>query len=326
MKILLPLKRNGGFWDVLTIEIELSDSNYLENYFIGHDYDQLENKAAIYLADSRKALSITGDTRIEGNVYVPNKTVKRGYVDGLNLTSDKLVYGEIHSSKKELPKIEKIGVQAVLKKSVTSSKNEITQYRSFTDNPVLIKWQSSDVSDFVLKGNYIIQSNRPIFINRTCRFEDIIIVAPSVTLHNGFVGSLQIFAKDTVIVGENVDLLYPSSISIQGSKHAYLKVEDDAKIHGAVYIKPNNPNMNKEHCFISKGAELNGELRVEGVVEFRGGLNGYLSCDQFVYSSASGKYQNYLVNAKISSTNLSKYYLPLLNNGSPNMQLLKRVQ
>ena len=324
----VALKKVWGFWDVLTVKILLNDSTHIENYFIGHDEMSKHQVRLQFICQiAEKYYLLQGDTRIEGNVYVPNQTVKRGYIDGLNLTSDKLVYGEIYSSKKELPKIKEVDIQDVLNNALVPEFDYVTtQYRSFTKPPTLIKWQSEIISDLVLKGNYIIQASGPVFIDQSCLFEDVILFASSVTVDDNFSGSLQVFARDTVIIGEGVNLFYPSAISLKDRKHSYLKIKDDTQIHGAIYVKPKNPNMNNLHCYVSKGSQLNGELIVEGVVEFRGSMNGYIACDQFVYSTASGKYQNYLVNAKISSTSLSKYYLPLLNDSNQNKKLLKRVQ
>lgn len=314
-----------GVLDIISLEIELRDSIHSRHYLLGSDPTLPVNKAAIYLADKRKVLTVTGDTRIEGDVFVPNKTVKRGYVDGLNFKSDKLVYGIIEGSNKTIPPVQIKQIQKTLTSGIEVSYEELpTINNSFSKPPYIINWNGNYLSQVNLEGNFIVKADQVVSLAKDSHLKDIIIVAPSVTIENDFVGNLQIFATDTIIIEKGVQLNYPSVLSING-KQPYLRIDEDSEFHGAIDIRNNQPDFNKTSVYISKDVNLYGEMRVEGVVEFRGDLQGFLSCDQLVYSTASGKYQNYLVNAHISSSKLSKYYVHLLNHTGGNKKVLKQV-
>lgn len=312
--------KKWGFLEVILMSSTFNDSVYSDIYFLGKvPPSNSKQKLALYLEDSRKVLSIAGETNIEGDVFVPKKTIKRGQVGGQSYFGEKLVDGSIYASKQKMPEVKFESVEFIEKEVVR--KNSIVN--SFL-NPTKVMQVDGVLDDVTIKGNVLISADNSITVSKDAILQDVIIKAPKIVIQSRFKGNAQFYAKDTLIVEEEVVLNYPSVLAINNSK-AFMKLQSKSELHGAIYVNSKSADIRNTNLRIEETAKINGEVYVNGTTELRGQIYGGLVTSYLVYSTASGRYQNYIVDGVISSRALSKHYLNLLDSGGANRALLKKV-
>ena len=71
------------------------------------------------------------------------------------------------------------------------------------------------ISDKIIRGNIKIISSKGITVNARSDIQDVILYAPRIEIESNFTGTLQLFAKDTIMIGEGVSL----EVSFTGSHY-----------------------------------------------------------------------------------------------------------
>ena len=256
-------KSKWGLYDVLTVKSEKS-SKYYKSAIVGKQPSGLLN-AAIYLSDNFKPLVVTGNTKIKGDILIPKNGIQQGYLDGISYSYKQLFVGKQSNSTNKLPNIlfERINemynqqLQQALKKIESDSISN-----SFLNAPMIYYFENAvTVQKITIKNNCILLSNEKIRIKNNTKFENVIVIAPSIEVENGTSGSMQLFATDTLWLGENVKLNYPSVVCVNGNKQQnLLHISENVKIYGEVYsiCLTQFRNGYNPHLEIEKGAGITG--------------------------------------------------------------------
>ena len=307
-----------GFYDVLYAK---AHRNTIQGTFtqtksaiLGAEIGE-EQRAALYLQDNYKKLSLVGNTRIEGRAYLPRAGVSRGYISGLSYYGDQLIYGEQKRSKRLLPPLNKERIeflkQAFLKTSGTAT-IEMETIQSFGDDVFEVYAPTVYIKDQSLKGQMIIRADSMIYVGREAKLEDVLLFAPSIVIESGFEGSLQAFATNTILIGEKVKLNYPSGLSLL-LKNPEIKnqlvVQKETQLEGQILVHQLISGQYKSiKILIEENVNILGELYSDMKVDFRGKIAGNITCSGFVYRSPATIFDNHLLNAEISSRNLVDAY------------------
>ena len=283
---------------------------------------------AIYLRDQGKALSLCGNTIIKGTCYLPKSGVERSYIEGTQFSENKLILGEIKTSFKILPLLNPKLFQWICSMQNNDSyisdslikinhiKIKDTIINSF-QNKTLILFSTETIllDNKFYKGNIIIFSKEEIQVRGSIKLQDVILIAPRIKLRENFSGSLQAFAFDTLLVENKCNLIYPSVLSITSTKNqnASLIMKEDSKLNGIVIAYQNEASsgMGRKEIMINieKGSSIEGHIYSNGLVDFKGSLNGTIICDGFILSTTSSVYENQLLNVCIDATKLSKHFV-----------------
>ena len=213
--------------------------------------------------------------------------------------------------------------ETINKFAVDSIKN------SYVKNSIVYYFDNSVVvQNVILKNNCMILSKQKIKIRKNTHLENCIVVAPSIEIEEGTVGSLQLFATDTISLGENVCLNYPSVVCMSGNRQeSYLDINENVKIYGEVYsICPIQFRTGfLPHFEIKKNAKITGCCYAEGNSKINGIIFGTLFANQFVYNSPQSIYINYLHNAIIDVTSRNSNFV-FSNVVSPTQNLSTVLQ
>ncbi|MDD3685244.1 MAG: hypothetical protein PHE56_00620 [Bacteroidales bacterium] len=274
------------------------------------------NKTCLYLTDQDEILYLTGETKIEGDVSVSEKGVRSKMLEGRNFSGKTLVNGNIQRSKSDLPEVNlELLEDSDYKFSEIFYAGQLTAgdtlYNPFTASPIELVVRSG-LKDIMIIGKVVITCENKIVIDKSCKLENVIIIAPEVTIGEGFCGSVQIFASDTVFIEKGAKLNYPSFIALfpKAFSGGRVIMEEDSEIIGGIllyqeYIDKNSPSL----ISLDKNSKLTGVVYSNDRVELKGIVKGRVFTDGIVLETASSAYKNVLMDAEISIKNYNQFFI-----------------
>lgn len=299
-----------------------------------------DSKIALYLADEDKPLSLCGNTLIRGICFLPKAGVKRAYIEGQSFSGDKLIDGEIKESNRELPLVNKAMIDnnlaylagqynkndSLVEFDKVQDSSGIT--RSFTENTILVHSKEKIIlANRHYGGNIIFASDEAVFVTSGCSLENVIIYAPFIEVDNDFEGTVQLFALDSMFIGERVLLSYPSVAGLinQGEAGSKMVINENSGINGVVFAYRDKNDSKAQFLFsIAKDATITGQVYSNGPVDLKGKIHGSIACEKFILSTPSSVYENHLLNATIDYSMLSPYFAGVnLTGNSDNRKIVK---
>lgn len=301
----------AGKWGLYEcVKVRTVDGGYASARLFGRASD-CDYEAAVWVCNKGSVLSLGGDVEVKGNSYFP-----MGYINYVK-TGDHSFQGEeisgsyINPSGAELPEV--ISTYARLKEKYTrditelpsiETEKEQTRY-SFLEKEVHFHVPDG-YTDFSVSGQVVLHGDR-VTLSAGSRLNDVILMARRVTVEEGFRGSLQIIATDTVIIGKKSHLCYPSGVYLKGNNcKSYLQMDEGSSLDGYAVVE----DMEKKEASDSKiyvnckqaaDAVFNGLLYVGGVADLRGKCYGGIYLKECCYSSPSSDktYASTICNAKL---------------------------
>jgi len=259
----------------------------------GYNPDTLSN-AAIYLVDQGRPLSVSGNTIINGNAYLPEAGVKRAYIEGASFSGNQLVNGAILKSAGKLPALNKPILSRLLtyfqpgqsyKQNciVENGLYKDTLIRSYADTTLLIQLNGPyEISSKTIKGNIILYSDTIVIIDASSQLNDVVVYASSVLVKSGFKGNLQIFSTDSIVIEANCQLDYPSTLGIfkmdYKTMQPFIRVGNNSTIKGIIFTYQNASDLKQTKFTLMQSSLLEGEAYVDGFFEANGIVNGSVTC------------------------------------------------
>ena len=302
----------------------------------GFETDSLSN-TALYLTDLGNALSIVGNTSINGNAYLPASGVRRGYMEGESFTGDQMINGSVKQSAKQIPPLNKAHLNNLLNyfkpgelfKQDCIVETDISKdslIRSFRDTTLLIQFSGSREINSVLRGNIILYSTADITLDASARLTDIIIYASSVRIKSGFTGNLQIFCTDSIIIEDNCVFNYPSALGVlkmdYKTTQPYIAIGNQTIIQGILLSYQYVTDQKQTRISLANTSLVEGEVYADGFVEADGTVYGNITCNKFLLHTNSGVYENYLFNTVVYFNKRSSHYVGSGINSSGNSRKL----
>jgi hypothetical protein len=314
--------RLWGVYRIITCSSSYGSYSYSKSVLVGVDPESGE-KVSLYLADMGRFLSISGRTSLVGNCYLPKLGLRPAYIEGQTFKGEQLVDGEIRNSNASLPAVDPItkkGIEDNFSDKLPEN-DSIIEFREIERRDSLeqsfgsrtLTCLSRDqiiLGNSIFTGNIRIISEKAIYITKDFQCNDIIIQAPKIIINNDFRGSLQAFASDSIIVGEDCNLMYPSILSItnQNLKSVYLEIMKNTSLDGGVILFQDGKSSNSSFLKINEGVEIEGQVFWPAAVEMLGTMKGPLYCQSFVLHTFNGSYNDYLLGATINRKLLNEYF------------------
>jgi hypothetical protein len=269
---------------------------------------------ALYVADHGISVSLSGNTLIRGNSFVPDGVFRTGSVEGQPFIHKNTSAGEVQRSQSDLPDPDPVldsnlvslfnGEVTGISFSEINRKSPVPFENPFSDKTVTYYSNLDAVlSGLSFSGKIMIYAAGTVLIDRTTTLEDVIIVARRIKIDDGFTGSFQGFALDSIGVGDNVSLIYPSVLAIYPagesdatSSNTQITFGANSVIKGCILI-----NGQRESCrlVIPGNTSVTGQVYCSGTVELEGEVYGSLFCDGFSFTRGNSTYINQLLNAII---------------------------
>ncbi|MCT4603601.1 MAG: hypothetical protein N4A59_11970 [Marinifilum sp.] len=311
--------RNWGVYKKLIVQVAWQNHRREECFLLGDNIWE-DNRPSLFLSDKNRYLSVCGETWLGGPVQLPALGVRKSYVDGVGYYRERAVQGQIGRSEQNLPALRGDLVQLFetnfnidfQKDSVLLWENEAIDsiFNSYRNNSLCL-WSPEPiaVSNVILKGNIRLVSKQEIFVGKGVNLDNCILAAPKVYFENNFKGRVQIFAKDTVIVGNNSHFLFPSVIFMSGANgKKELEIKNNVRFAGEIVL---DGTSGKQSPVLKLGEEsrIEGFAYCNGTVELKGDVAGSLYTNRFILRTPSALYENHLLNNRLDVSDLNANYV-----------------
>lgn len=333
-------KIKWGIYDLITARSKWGQVSSSHIGLFGSDMDRGED-LALYLSDSGINLSLSGKSLIKGLCYVPQGKVKSASVEGHPFIFKKIVDGQVKISSKMLPEIDPEVPETIhsffynfsndLTLSGFKSNNSHLVDNSFHNKTLKYSDKTSiSLSGMTLKGNLIIASSGTITIDNSTNLDNVIIIARKIIISEGFSGSFQGFALDSINVKKGVYLKYPSALGLileaDGkitSNNKSIIINGNSIVSGAIFVMSGDKSG---FVKISQRAVVYGQVYCAGSVELDGDIFGSLYCNFFRFSASSTNYTNHLLDASIDFSRLPFSFSGIeINNQNVKKSLIRWV-
>lgn len=279
--------------------------------------------AALYIADDDRPLSVSGKTRVEGNAYLPKAGIQTAYVDNKAYEGDKrLVIGQKRTSEKKLPLLDSVRLRRLAgyffeKGDQFAAGDSISRSFLKPTKTIDFKNQAYTLSKITLKGNIVLRSDTTLTIDSSVKLDNVLVFARIIIVNEGFKGTCQLFASDSIAIGKNCHFGYPSCLGIirsntsKFSVQAKITVGETSTIRGTVFTWEKNPGMLKPVIRLGKKDTIIGQVYSQDAMALKDGcvVYGSLFTTRFLYQNTFTLYENYLINTEVNSHELSPYYL-----------------
>lgn len=334
-------KKTWGIYDVGVVQAFVQHDTTYKTFSIANSIDSVK-WAALYLADDDRPLSISGKTKIEGDAYLPKAGIQTAYVDNKAYEGDKrLVIGKKLISEKKLHLLD-TGRLNILNRYFSISGDKLPGLDSLNESflkPTKVldfANQPYTLSKSSLKGNILLHSDTTLTLDSTVKLDNVLIFAKTIIVHEGFKGTCQLFATDSISIGKNCHFNYPSCLGIirlkttKFSNPAKICLGEATTIFGTIFTYEKAPDQLKPLISLSKKDTINGQIYSQDAVAFKDGcvVHGSLFANRFLYQNSFTLYENYLINLQLSSNELSSYYLSssLLPVSSKKKRVLQWIE
>ncbi|HTF05149.1 MAG TPA: hypothetical protein VK826_14070 [Bacteroidia bacterium] len=323
--VLLQRKTWGAF-DVCIARAHSGNQFNVRIALVGNKPDPAD-AFALWLADMDRPLSVTGNTQLRGRCYLPRSGVERAYIEGSSYCGTQLVYGPVENSERFIPPCNTLRVNEVEKlfaciategDSVISLETlqslDSVSY-SFCGKPLIVSEQRPiRISRQFLSGQICIISSVSIFIEKTVHLQNIILVAPRIEIEAHTEGQFQAIARDSLIVGKEILLRYPTVLALCTGKtspeFSVLLIDEQTEITGDIFAYTTGDDFRK-HATVSigKDVQVHGSVYSSDLIDLKGTVLGSVTCSKFVLKTNSAVYENYLMNAAIDRSKCPVHFV-----------------
>lgn len=308
-----------GLWDVATAKVWKATFKGRDELkrasFVGMQANQKELSYALSMPNRNKPLVISGKSKLIGKLLLSPMGLKPSTVEGRICEFPNS--GEITSQViRSMPNIDTIRINQTLALKNIGKASPIVPpslQMSFFENTHIIKGERIRLGNTILKGNILVVADSVVNISAQAQLSDIIVMANTVEVEKGFKGNIQIIANRHVTIGQDVELTYPSSIVLIAAKFdgpqalPHLLLHENSNVEGAIVVLDKSPTHNALTKLMA-GSQVRGSIYCQGYLDLKGSIIGTAFVEQFIHKSASGVYDNYLVDGSINFDLLPSYF------------------
>lgn len=330
-------------WGVFDVAIAYAyeGMDTLRHAFIMGKVPAAKERFALYLADERRPLSLSGHTRIQGDAYIPEAGIRKSYIENEAYAYEEVVHdGTIHISNSVLPELDVSIVErlysylqpadtVIWKTNADNWFNGLpaeSRIRRFSDDcRTLYGFDSLVIDRQVVSGHVVIVANRAITVGAGAQLDNVLLFAPHIRFEQGFEGRLQAFARDSLIVENNCRFDYPSVLglinipqdTVTQELQPFIRIDSASTINGLVFSHFAGSEQLLAKIVLGKETAVHGQVYADGLLELQGRVDGMTLCRRFTLQTASSLYENFVLNGVMDLAALSPYYAgsPLLLRG-----------
>lgn len=250
----------------------------------------------LFYADGRSAVTLAGDTELQGTLDLPQNGLIYGRVGSDFYRGAQIPRLAIRHSGSSIPAPQKDAearLAALFDGDVPAASVAVPDSLCvpfLRDSAVVFRLGDAELCDCCLRGKVIVYADE-VHIDSTCRMEHVLVCARKVIVRSGAHVAAQLFARDTAVIEPHAVLEYPSGIYAG----QYAQIGDRAEVNGYVVVCDTVRRKKVTASYRqSRTARLRGLLWVDGVAEVQGIVSGRAVLRQAVYFSPQGYYKDLL--------------------------------
>ncbi|MDR1678827.1 MAG: hypothetical protein LBR81_03525 [Prevotellaceae bacterium] len=319
-------KEPWGVFDLFTVTA-FHQQLKVKRSVIAGNYKYDSTNVAFFVSDHGKPVSVVGNVNIKGNSFLPEAGFKQAHIEGKTFTGRRISDNEIHKTNRVLPplseRIARLNTDYFLDKYINNSTKVIPFEEmlgdsltvSFLDSVVVLYSPYSIALNYrFLQGKIIVISEKEIQIGNNNQLNDVLCVAPYIRVENQFAGKLQLLARDSIAIGDNCNLKYPSAVGVisqgQISKAPAISIGEKTNVCGMAFMYRKSAEPDKQPMLkLDDGSVVKGQVYSNGYTEIKGSIHGSLYTDRFFLSTPSSIYENTLMDTDIDMYKLSRSYV-----------------
>ncbi|HEY9000689.1 MAG TPA: hypothetical protein VIM89_05015 [Mucilaginibacter sp.] len=321
-------KIHWGIYDIGISKAFIQGDTLTRVFSMGRSIDS-GSRAAIYLADQDRPLSLSGATSIAGDAFLPKAGVKKAFVDGHGYQGDdRLVTGKIKNSQKTLPALDQARIKLLQNYLSTAGKNTAvdsafekadTLRQSFLKATRVINLgrRIHELRNQLVSGNIILYSDTTLTVDASVSLDGILVFAKAIVVKSGFQGRCQLFASDSIHVQAGCRFQYPSCLAVFNpnsskiSPYVRITIDKNTAFSGTIVTYRQSEEEIMPVLALDSNVTVSGQIYSQGMLQYKDGLhvNGGVFTKLFTYQSGYNLMENMLINSTISSKALSPYYL-----------------
>ncbi|WP_124981839.1 hypothetical protein [Nonlabens xiamenensis] len=282
----------------------------------------------LHLENNPGSLQISGSTRMEGVLHVPNEIIKTSNVAGRIYEGRASGNILLRSSQDRLPKYR--GGLSTFQEAMDSTKDSIltelpTQLtHSFLKKTVVYRDAEEIIlTDNKLTGNIKIISDRRITVSHSAQLKDVLLIAPTIEIAPRSVMQAHLVGTDSLILNKNAHLQFPSSMTtlVKEENQGRILLKEKSRVDGLInqFSLP-KPKVYVPNLEISDGAIVNGLIYNLGITQLKGTVNGSIFTHKFVALEKGSVYINLILDGEIRNPEWTSKLLDLFDLKSPKNQ------
>lgn len=247
--------------------------------------------ACFYHPENLMSITLAGNTNILTPAYLPRNgfvygQMNSGFFNGKEVEPSQMKPADPSFPEPSAETIAEIDSIFAVRPSGGISLGSIS-VPFYGSAPLILSAASGDIRDCCLTGKVAVVGDE-LRVDSTCRFSDIIIICSSLVVGEGFEGSMQVFAQDSVTVHPNARLFYPSGIYAGD----LVRLSDNVQINGYVIVNPTGEvGMTKPNYVSARKSLVRGFVYVNGNAQLQGIVSGSVYSKEAMYYSPNGYYR-----------------------------------
>lgn len=301
------------------IGINKINGKEVNRYFLaGSGYLDVDS-IALTITSPLHELGIGAEVSIRGNLGVKANGIRP--VDSENLPSsmDTFLKGSVVDvCKVEIDQIHLNGIDegCITRPADGELLPGINIYNSFSNPTKYIVSKNSILIEDSIVGNVILTAEDSIVVTQNGYIENCILQAPKVIYRSRKQSCAQIFASDTILIGEKSNLYYPSCLFLKPKLvnmplvHS-IKVRDSAHVEAEIYAISSDNSIPTSNINIttSPTSFVTGLVYTTGYADLHGNVTGLVQASHILYSSSYGVREGLLHKLTIDRKGLNPYFM-----------------
>ena len=328
-----------GLYEIITASTKVHDQKLSQSILANIFWDN-NDLPSLWIAPSQFRCKAGGSTIIEGKCKVPGARFEKTTLNKVPFTGIVPISTMIDNTDRipELPNyLSRLQFKEIISQlpstCIMNNGNPFDGYHSFAE-PCLVTYLAGNtlIEKGNIAGNQIIICNGILALSKKVQIKDIIIIAQSILFENNFEGSLQSFARDSIITGDNCSFNYPSAFVIYSENNdntaAKISMGFDSKLSGTILCWSIRPTIRNHFITIlSEKSLVNGNIFCNGYTEMNGVVKGHVITRNTLLHLAGGTHENTLFNCIITETekNNDQCGLNLLSD-TKKMKIVKMLK
>ena len=332
-------KKHWGVFDIGIATSEVKNEYFQKVALLG---TQTNNRNALFLKENNSSLVLVGNTKIVGNAALPKQGVKTGNIAGISYYGNRLIYGQKKNSTTQLPKIKNSNYLKDFIEKYDNGyvanfelENGMQLHQSFTEEALIYEDNKPIIlENLSINGHFLIVSKRSITVKASAKLQDVILIAPEITIESNTIGTFQAMASKKITVESNVQLAYPSALVVlhkgesimnesrntnQPKEESCIEIQKNTDIRGVVlYLSKNIQSNFDAQIKIAENSKVVGEVYCSKNTELQGNVVGSIVTNNFIIKKSGGTYVNHIYNGGINALELPKQYAGLQMGQSSN--------
>ena len=253
---------------------------------------------------SVRLLGKKAETFAEGDVYLPRNGISYTQLRSEFFKGRALDKKQIKTSEERLPPLDEESRDVVNGLLDYAGEREWLEngsvlQRGFRE-PVVRVEVGEYLSGVRVSGPVILYASSMLFVEENNRLENVIIVGDRVEFADGFSGCVQVFARDTILLGNQVCLKAGSGLYVrQEEEKGFIRLGEECEVNGYVIAgaKVSEGEQKQLLYYQPESSRVRGLLYVDGIAEVHGFVTGSLYARECYYFAPEGYYSGILYNA-----------------------------